>query len=522
MRARRMSVLVLALLIGGVTPLSGQWRKPTSTLVYPGKEGRLVYAPDERGNTIPDFSNCGYMGGGVRPPEVPVIASLTPLRGSSDDTPRIQDMIDEISRRTPDPQGFHGAILLRRGVYRIGGSLRIGASGIVLRGEGDGEDGTILLGTGKGQRALIQVAGEGNLRTIPRSVRRITNTYVPVGAKSFDVEDASSFRAGQRVLVRRKGNASWISEIRMDRIPPRPGNPSSTRQWSPFDLDFERVITHIDAQRVTVDAPIVNAIQAEYGGGELIGYEFPGRIEQVGIEHLRGVSEFDSSKKDNAGKRFIDEDHAWSFIRIANAENCWVRSITARYFGYACVDLERGAKHVTVQDSKSLEMVAVVTGGRMYPFDLNGQLNLFLRCYALDARHAFVQGSRVPGPNAYVDCHSVSDGESGPHHRWSTGTLYDNVRIDKGGLRVYDRGYMGSGHGWSGAQKVFWNCTAEDIRNANPPTAINWAIGCTSGKHTGDGWWESPSQPVEPRSLYLQQLEDRLGKKAVEALAPVR
>jgi hypothetical protein len=92
--------------------------------------------------------------------------------------------------------------------------------------------------------------------------------------------------------------------------------------------------------------------------------------------------------------------------------------------------------------------------------------------------------------------------------------------VQKGGLRVYDRGNMGTGHGWSGAQQVFWNCTAGDIRNANPPTATNWAIGCTTEKHQGDGWWESANAPVEPRSLYFKQLEDRLGKQAVANTAP--
>jgi len=36
---------------------------PTTSLVYPGTDGRLVYVADSLGNKIPDFSNAGYKGG---------------------------------------------------------------------------------------------------------------------------------------------------------------------------------------------------------------------------------------------------------------------------------------------------------------------------------------------------------------------------------------------------------------------------------------------------------------------------
>ena len=35
----------------------------TSSLVHPGPDGHLVYVPDAQGNTIPDFSDVGYLSG---------------------------------------------------------------------------------------------------------------------------------------------------------------------------------------------------------------------------------------------------------------------------------------------------------------------------------------------------------------------------------------------------------------------------------------------------------------------------
>src|SRR5690242_6852500 len=77
-----------------------------SKIVYPGKSGKMIYVPDENGNTIPDFSNCGYMGGGVKLPDAPVKVTLTPLAGSRDDTARIQNAIDVVSKMSVDARGM--------------------------------------------------------------------------------------------------------------------------------------------------------------------------------------------------------------------------------------------------------------------------------------------------------------------------------------------------------------------------------------------------------------------------------
>jgi hypothetical protein len=67
---------------------------------------------------------------------------------------------------------------------------------------------------------------------------------------------------------------------------------------------------------------------------------------------------------------------------------------------------------------------------------------------------------------------------------------------------------------------VFWNCKANGIGLGRPPTAQNFAIGCTVGSGLeGDGYMESTNAPVAPRSLYLRQLEDRLGPQAVQNIA---
>ena len=64
-------------------------------------------------------------------------------------------------------------------------------------------------------------------------------------------------------------------------------------------------------------------------------------------------------------------------------------------------------------------------------------------------------------------------------------------------MRAWDRGNMGSGHGWSGAVQVFWNALVTGERAASgelqdlvidsPAGASNYGIGCVSDEVGGGG-----------------------------------
>jgi len=180
-----------------------------------------------------------------------------------------------------------------------------------------------------------------------------------------------------------------------------------------------------------------------------------------------------------------------------------------------------GAAFVTVADSTALDPVAAAAGGRMYPFHLDdAQMTLVMRAFSRGARHDFVTGSAVPGPNVFLDGDAVaSKSEMGPHHRFATGTLWDDLTHSTTSGASYqgvvNRGNSGSGHGWAGAQQVFWNNVADKIRVFRPPTAHNWAFGCRARAHDGDGEYVSWGTAVTPWSLYVQQLRERRGDAAV-------
>lgn len=487
----------------------------TSRLVRLGEEGRLVYAPwNERGDRIPDFSTCGYRGGLVPLPEVAAKRVLEPVPG--DNRERIQQALDELAA-LPLEDGFRGALLLKRGRYAVEGTLRLNASGIVLRGEGDGEDGTVLVATQRKQHNLIALGGGGRRQEVADSRVAVADAYVPVGASTLRVVDASGFTPGAPVIVHRPATAEWIAAIGMDRISEQH---EKVTQWAPgsYDLRFERVVVGIKDNELELDAPLACALDEAFGGGTVYRYTWAERIENVAVENLRGESEFDRAKADPKREgEFVDEDHGWNFISVGAVRDGWVRQVTARYFGYSCVNILSPASRFTVRDSACLDPVSQITGGRRYSFAVAGQLNLVQNCRTRGGRHDFVMHARVPGPNVFVDCHAEKAySDSGPHHRWATGTLYDNVVVEGHSLNVQDRQWSGSGHGWAGANMVFWNCTAKSFRIQQPPTAQNFGIGCQGPLEKGnwvkdhpDGWWESPGVPVNPRSLYLQQFAER-------------
>lgn len=490
-----------------------QWQ---SRFVCLHADGSLSYKVDKRGNVIPDFSRVGYHQGDKPIPEIPVRLTITPGPDSSSQG-IIQAALDKLSLVPADSNGFRGTILLKKGIYRIPGTLHVHAGGIILRGEGDGPGGTVLLASGKGKRTLLEISGKGRPEEMPGTRTKITDAHVPAGAFSFQVEDASRYRAGDEIMLVRPGTGRWIHDLKMDQITLRKG----TRQWEPdeYNLEFERTITRIEGNRIFIGNPVVMEMEDRYGGGYIYKYRFKGRLQEDGVEDIRFQSDYSGE---------YDEDHGWTAIAINGLKNGWVRNVTSVYFGYSCISLGREAVQITVRDSKCLDPKSIITGGRRYSFNNNGQLNLFMHLQTRGGRHDFVTGARTCGPNVFYDCTARdAHADIGPHHRWSMGTLYDNIVTD-GEINVQDRGNWGSGHGWAGVTQVLWNCTAKKAAVQNPwVSGRNYCIGLRGGKYSGrlpgrpDGIWEGQNKPgLQPRSLYLAQKEARKKQKALHLIRP--
>ena len=485
---------------------------PGAPLVTGGPCGALIYgryANEGQSNKVhrlPDFSFAGYRGGGVPLPSAPVKATVSPVSG--DDRATIQTAIDKVGKLSPAASGLRGAVLLKKGTYQVSDTLYINKSGVVLRGEGQHAGGTVLVATKKAQHTLIHIKGSGSgLGEVSGTKVKITSSYVPVGSRSFQVSSAAKFKVGHSVVVLRTPNSTWINALGMNKY-----------GWTPskYTIGHERRVIGISGNNVTVDIPLVDTLESKYGGGSLYRASITGRIQECGVEDLRLDSVYSGS---------TDEKHGWFGVQLSRAENSWVSRVTVRHFGYAAVSIHNESNFNTVQEVAMVDPVSKIEGGRRYPFNVTDGLgNLFQRCYSRDGRHSFVTGSGVTGPNVWLDCLAEKcHADEGPHHRWATGLLFDNTKSSE--LNVQNRATSGTGHGWAGAQVLFYNAEANNIICDAPKGAMNWAVGCKGSKSQGKwapgepyGMWETQGKHVSPRSLYLSQLELRKGKAAVDSV----
>jgi hypothetical protein len=493
----------------------------TSEWVHANSDGKLVYKTTAAGDRITDFSYAGYMGGGVVIPDVPVIRTVRPT-GGADDSDAIQAVIDEVAGMPPR-NDFRGAVLLAPGAFPCSKTITISASGIVLRGSGAiGEKRTTLKLTGSphlgiGVRANAVRPGQAGQREdeqVPSTA--ITDTYVASGATQFSVVDASGFRVGDAIEIRRPVTEAWVKFMQMDDMV-RDGK---AQTWVRVGnrTNMERRVTGISGKTITVDIPLTDSFDAKYlnpPGPAVAKVRSSNRLSQIGIEQLHIES---------PPQEINHTEAHYSALRM-NGEDCWVREVvcdetmnsigvSGRRITLQRVAVDRKARHQG--SSKPAE------------FAPNASQLLLDRCSGSGDNIWYAGiGSGVTGPIVMLNCTFSGNGRVESHQRWSTAMLYDNCRVPDGGIDFRNRGSMGSGHGWTMGWGVAWNCVAKDFIIQTPPGAANWMIGCIgeskpmprpfgSEPMLPEGTKDSHGIPVAPASLYLAQLAERLGPQALK------
>lgn len=453
---------------------------------------------DENGDKIPDFSRVGYMWSDKEIPDYRVVTTLEPPTGGADATQLIQDAIDAMSGQ--------GAILLKKGTYNISGQIVLNKSNVVLRGEGNE---TVLAAKGTSTRPLIYF-GYNTARNLTSSRISINGDYIPTGTYRLDLSGTNPFKVGDKVVLCWIPDDSWIAALKMNEIPPRADGMQVT-QWtaSGYELYWERTIHHVDGNTVYLENPVVMPLDSQYGSFYLQSYQYSSITTESGIENIRLISDYAHDE---------DENHSWTAIEVHAAEHCWVSKVESSYFAFGLVDLKAGSKNITVQSCVCKDPKALTDGSRKYGFYFTGAQQCLVKdCISCGSRHGFSSASKDCGPNVFLRCEEIdgAGGDCGPHMRWASGILYDNVQTNQL-LRVHDRSNMGSGHGWAGTTHVFWNCTASQLVCQTPWVGgKNYCIGCVGVRDEGyfkgrpQGVWISHNMPVIPQSLFEQQLINR-------------
>jgi hypothetical protein len=480
---------------------------PPSQWVYADPSGNLQYKTSPAGDRILDFSFAGYMGGGVGLPDVPVAAMLDPT--GADDTAAIQAALDAVSARALT-NGVRGAVLLKPGTYQVGATLKIAVSGVVLRGSGSGTGGTIVK-MGMSPHVFLAIAGSGTWKT-SGPVATVTDAYVPSGATSFHVDSAAGFAVGDPVLLSRPVTAAWVHYVGMDTLVRN----NAPQTWlSPGDASHtDRVISSIAGNEVTLDVPIPDSLDAQYvkpPGATLQKYSFAGRISQVGFEAMQ-VQGYQQAVTITTAQSAL--------LQVDALVDGWVKDIVAIDLVNAIV-LNPTTKRLTL-DGVQLKHTVAPNGSSGYPMDftMNGTQILVQRSSSIgDNTYTFGTLKLVTGPNVVLNSNASGvHNRMEPHMRWATALLADGVNGGEA-INFYNRGTDGSGHGWAIGWGVVWNSTATNLDVEQAPGSFNWEIGCTGAQNARlpnpPGTFDSYGVPVAPKSLYLAQLCQRLGRQAV-------
>lgn len=507
-----------------------------SQWVRPNADGKLAYATTPTGDHIVDFSYAGYRGGGVALPDAPVAETLTP--SGADDTAALQSALDRVAARaakTNSPQ----ALLLAPGTFRLSAPVNIAASNLVLRGSG--RDKTIvtltstphigfILGLNSSSAAAnpdedsaAPSSNEPAQAKSPHARTTLANAYIPSGTRQLPVASAEGFAIGDTIFIKRPTTPDYLRFMGMDHLE-REGR---TEHWIGSSITTERRIAAINGNTLILDVPITDDYDPRFGGGAsttVTSVPAPARLHDSGIEALTLTAPSVSIP--------LDAPH-FDAIHITSAEDVWLRDLdihdTTNF-----IQVEARARRVTIDRVDLTNRKPITSPAKPFGFSLAGTQTLVMRSSAHGDKIFFAATqARIQGPNVLLDCDFTGDQDVEPHQRWSTGFLVDNVHVHGGGIHFINRGEMGSGHGWTIGWSVIWNSTADELVAQLPPGSINWVIGSkgqrrrqpmpikgshghNEGPDLPEAIFDSWNKPVEPRSLYLQQLTDRLGPQAVK------
>lgn len=459
-----------------------------------GKQKKEVFIPM-------DYSTCGYHASERGIPDVRNMVAVKNTDGNC--SQRLQKAIDYVSALKPDKNGHRGTVLIGEGTFYLDQPLRISASGVVIRGMGKAK--TRLVKRGFDRGALVYIEGQTNLTK--GDTLKIADEKLKAGSRTISLEAGGMLKAGDRIMILRPSTKEWIESLKCNDF----GGGLDYTGWKPSDIDmlWNRTVVKVVGNTATLDAPLTMTIDRKYGNAMVITSYNKGEITECGVENMT----LESAHNDWNPK---DEDHCWDGVWMNNAKDCWVRRTDFRHFAGSAVNLQKQTRRITVEDCVASEPVSEIGGWRRRVFLTRGEQNLFQRCVSKDGCHDFAADYCAPGPNAFVQC----DGEnshsfSGSVGSWAPGLLFDVVNIEGNDLSFRNLENWQMGTGWNTANSMFWQCTASTLFCYSPDEDDRSSANACWGTMTGNGEWTGSNDAVTPRSLFYDQLQKRIGDKAV-------
>lgn len=477
-----------------------------------------------------DFSYAGYHASEA---PLPTIAGpvFTPdgvdRAGGTDATAAIQAALDAAAA------AGGGVVELGAGELRVDGLLSVAASGVVLRGAGP--DATHLRFTRSTDMAYrSHLSFTGSLREGDDLL--LAEDGQPRAAE-VRVDDPGELAPGDEVHV------GWVITDAFIEAHGMTGTwVSFNGQWRPF---FRRTVVSVDRSvspaRIELDVPLRYPALLRDGASlrRVDGY-----LREVGVEDL-------------AVTNVMTWEDAWAAsqvhaIELAGVRDAWVRNVRS----YAPGDppdeegdhlasgglLVRDARRVTIADTVLEEAQNRGDGGNGYLFEVRTSNEvLTMDSVARAGRHNFIQNWDF-GTSGCVWLRTTSEdsrallGDWDPvglpaysefHHSLALANLVDDS-VATDGWQGVNRHDESSGAGHALTESVFWNVSGggylrslqfgrgyvvapNDMDVHTDPEEWSWD---DAGEGTEPADWVEglgDTRPVEPRSLFEDQLARRLG-----------
>ena len=500
-----------------------------------------AWTPDDTrpdGRFLHDFSYAGYHRG-----EAELGADLPALlidavrdhgadpSGRSDAGPALQSALDAAALAG-------GAIItLPAGLYRVDAPLHITASRTVLRGEGP-EATRLWFTASQGMSYKSHLTARGQLQL---GADRPLLADADSRARTIDLAEGPPFAPGDDIALGWTITDAFIDEHQMT------GTwKAFNGEWQPF---FWRTVVEVQplpgGQRLTLDVPLRYPAKLRDGAS---ARPVSGALREIGVEAI-GVA--DATAWDDAWSQ--DQVHV---IELDGVVDAWIRDVASYPSPGAPLEglgagrhlqsgglLIRRSKRVTVADAHLAGAQNRGGGGNGYLFEVRQSSEILLRdSIGEGGRHNFIQNwgfgatgvvwLRVQSKGGVAVALDKTDlglvGLSEFHHSLATANLIDQSRLDDGWGAV-NRGDYSTGAGHAATETVLWNSSGNGvIRSRNfghgyvigpaPTLKVETSLEGPDAAGTAPEDWverspmpDDPALPLQPASLYEDQLARRLG-----------
>jgi len=389
-------------------------------------------------------------------------------------------------------------------------SIVVNRSHIMFKGSGSGEGGTeIFMDERRAANGHWQFRFQPTSTDAPE-LTEITEA-VARGDFSIMVTDASALIVGQAVFISHKSEEFASAHF---------GDLTLSDDWTRLfgtgggmSVFEPHIIKTVEGNKITFENPI----QADL---PLLSVPFRIRtlqvIEEVGVEDILFVSDWDSYPEDFEHHKDDIHDYGWSAIQFLQVKNGWIRNCEFKSWSEN-IDV-RQSIGVTIENTK-------ITGKKGHASFLTRRgYGLLVKDCMDEAGQHHGPGTGYSGVNTvYVRCSMLQDQSVDAHSGQPYATLLDDI---EGG--VFDsNGGPHESYPHHARDMVFWNFRHNDSDTKNYdfwPNSRNGNtyaepifIGFQSNKEVtfeNEGLDELRGTMVEPRSLFDAQLNLRLNAES--------